>query len=61
MLGEHLYNRTEDKFHEFFINEIQDIIIIEYFLLPYSSADKKNGISNSFFFFSYGQHLLNWS
>lgn len=28
VLGEHLYNRTEDKFHEFFINEIQNIIII---------------------------------
>ena len=31
VLGEHLYNRTENKFHEFFINEIQNIIIIEYF------------------------------
>lgn len=49
MLGEHLCNRTEDKFHEFFINKIQNIIIIEFFL-PYSSADKKNGISNFFFF-----------
>lgn len=31
MSGEHLYNRAEDKFHEFFINEIQNIIIIEFF------------------------------
>ena len=50
VLGEHLYNRTENKFHEFFINEIQNIIIIEYFFLPYSSA-VRNGISNFFFFF----------
>lgn len=51
MSGEHLYNRAEDKFHEFFINEIQNIIIIEFFFfLPYISADK-NGISNFFFFF----------
>lgn len=48
MSGEHLYNRAEDKFHEFFINEIQNIII-EFFFLPYISADK-NGISNFFFF-----------
>lgn len=57
MSGEHLYNRAEDKFHEFFINEIQNIIIIEFFVLfyflPYISADK-NGISNFFFFFYMG-------
>ena len=56
VLGEHLCNRTEDKFHEFFINEIQNIIIE--FFLPYSSADKKNEISNFFFFFDMGSICL---
>ena len=36
VLGEHLYNRTEDKFHEFFINEIQNIIIIICFAIQFS-------------------------
>ena len=51
MLGEHLCNRTEDKFHEFFINKIQNIIIIEFFFCHTVQLIRRMEFQISFFFF----------
>lgn len=50
MSGEHLYNRAEDKFHEFFINEIQNIIIIEFFFFCHTFQLIRMEFQISFFF-----------
>lgn len=48
--GGHLYNRAEDKFHEFFINEIQNIIIEVFFFFCHTFQLIRMEFQISFFF-----------